>query len=316
MEYETHLTEAGDLVTTSEQANAAFVGQLLERAECAIPLVEQAKALRVAALSSASPRELLGRLDIRQPLLVAAGLSALESRRLGEAHKLRALGTLVEDVLLPRGEHFVDELVYRFLLAKGSGLSKILRRLVSLVANRKIARGVTAALLVRGLPMLLKRTDNSTWQSWDAAESDPPLGVRGVAWTSTRGPRTLLFNNRVPIVSRTVDVVVKKLAYQLGDAGRDSNHPELFLALGQIKGNAAPLKANDEWNAARSSLAQIRARFTELRLTPETFLVASDISERAALEIWAELTSGQLSNAANSNDEVQLASVCQWMIKL
>ena len=316
MPYRAHLRGAEDLITSSEQARAALIAFLVEKAESAIPLIEQAKALRVAALTCQSASDLQQRRDIRPAILLAAGLTGVESQRLHDGFKDAAVRALIDDYLLPRGEHFVDELVYRFLLSKGMGLTKTLRKLVTLIANRNIARGVAAALLLRDIPVLLKRTNTAAWQNWDAASEDPPLGVRGVAWAGKDGPRTLLFNSRVAAVGRSVNVVLKRFSSVDEEAGASANHPSLYLALGEVKCEFDPAVTAENWDNIRTSLERIKTKFDEHGLAPYTFYIGGMITEQAAAELWQMLQDGELSNAANSNDEIQLGSICQWLIQI
>jgi type II restriction enzyme len=313
--YRVHLDQADRLVTTSDQARGALIAFLVEKAESAIPLIEQAKALRVAALACSSATELLHRREIWTAVLMAAGLSIGEIKQLPDEYKVAVIQSLINEYLQPRGAQFVDELVYRFLVARGMGLAKALRKLVILVANRNIARGIVAALLVRDIPMMVKRTANSVWQSWNASTDDPPLGVRGIAWASSDGPRTLLFNTRVPSIGRSVSVVVRRFS-SMEEERATLHNPAAYLAVGQVSSGFDPEGKDDHWHGAERALEQIIDRFTALDHVPQTFFVGGIIDHVAALEIWDWLRDGRLDNAANSNDEVQLGSLCQWLISL
>jgi type II restriction enzyme len=51
-------------------------------------------------------------------------------------------------------------------------------------------------------------------------------------------------------------------------------------------------------------------------LSPHTFFIGAAIEKRMAEEIWNDLESGKLSNAANMTNDTQVDSICHWLISL
>ena len=52
------------------------------------------------------------------------------------------------------------------------------------------------------------------------------------------------------------------------------------------------------------------------KLTPKTFFVGAAIEKAMAEEIYEQLLTDMLDNAANLTDEDQLVSVSKWLINL
>ncbi len=139
--------------------------------------------------------------------------------------------------------------------------------------------------------------------------------VRGLSWQSRRGPRTLRYNLTVPIVKSNIDVCLFDVTPQERPAKRISG-PETYMALGEIKGGIDPAGADEHWKTASTALGRIRAAFAKAGFTPHTFFIGAAIERRMAAEIWNQLESESLSNAANLNRENQVASLARWLIDL
>ena len=65
-----------------------------------------------------------------------------------------------------------------------------------------------------------------------------------------------------------------------------------------------------------TALIRIRNAFTSKKLTPETFFVGAAIEKAMAEEIYEQLLTGIIDNAANLTDEDQLVSLCEWVANL
>src|SRR5438309_6032524 len=96
-----HLRSDKDLVTTYEATRAGFVALALEKNRRATPFVEQARALKVAASSAASPADLVKIEEIQSALLTAAGISDKAAGHLRPEDKVAAILGLVENFLAP-----------------------------------------------------------------------------------------------------------------------------------------------------------------------------------------------------------------------
>jgi hypothetical protein len=81
-------------------------------------------------------------------------------------------------------------------------------------------------------------------------------------------------------------------------------------------GGIDPAGADEHWKTARTALERIRTAFSKAGLAPQTFFVGAAIENKMAGEIWEQLTSGMLGNAANLNEENQIASISRWLCTL
>jgi hypothetical protein len=316
MPYRDFLKESMDLVTSSEQAQAAFVSILLDKGNSAILVIEEARALRAAVATCPTPMDLLEHHELWPSLLAAAGLVRREARQLNDDQQATAILTLIEEYLQPRGDQFAQELVDRFLVTKGTDLAPRARLLLSQRAQRRFAQAVLASLCLRQIGPLLKATTAAPWQSWDGEKCGLPLGVRGIAWAGKDGPRTLLFNYRVPLCGRRFSAVLKRFFAGNQERPQRFDHPNDYLALGEI--DAAPDNRGGKaaWQRADMDLRNAERLFEVKAAHPRTFFIGAAISLLTAEAVWQALELGTLSNAANANDAAQLGGICQWLIRL
>ena len=114
-----HLRSADDLVTKEEAVRAGFLAIAVERSRLSVPFVAQAQALKVAAISAGSVERCVADAALRPAMLAAAGVSDKGAGHLTDADKDIAIKNLAETYMAPAGTGYVDELVFRYLLAKG-----------------------------------------------------------------------------------------------------------------------------------------------------------------------------------------------------
>ena len=151
------------------------------------------------------------------------------------------------------------------------------------------------------------------WGTAPADDADVELSVRGLSWVSARGKRTLLYNLTVPLVGNNIDFVlldgdpaqIDKLGY---------GKPELYVALGELKGGIDPAGADEHWKTARTALDRIHRAFARHR--PATFFIGAAIESKMAAEIWALLENGTIQQAANLTDDDQIAAITRWLCEL
>ncbi|WP_390903760.1 AvaI/BsoBI family type II restriction endonuclease [Trichothermofontia sichuanensis] len=86
--------------------------------------------------------------------------------------------------------------------------------------------------------------------------------------------------------------------------------------MGELKGGIDPAGADEHWKTAQAALNRIRQAFADAGHVPLTFFVGAAIEKRMAREIWEQLESGMLNNAANLNEENQVASISRWLCSL
>lgn len=94
------------------------------------------------------------------------------------------------------------------------------------------------------------------------------------------------------------------------------NSHSLYIALGELKGGIDPAGADEHWKTAQTALSRIREAFEKAGHKPYIFFIGSAIESKMASEIWDQLQNDILANAANLNDDNQLASLSHWLCSL
>lgn len=312
--YLAHLHSYEDLITTYAATRAGFVAIALEKSRKASRLVGEARALQAAAQMAQKPADLRSIPEIQKGLLTASGLSDKSLAHLAEEDKESAIDNLLKEYLEPAGERFVEELVFRFLLIRGDTLGGSMRNMAGTIAHRKLVRAITAALSVAGLDFRWRHPRAKQWLA--ASETDVEIEdlARGLSWQHNGRDRTLVFNMTVPIVKSNVDICLFNLAPS--NVALGSSTPDAYLALGELKGGIDPAGADEHWKTAGTALARIRDSFADRGASPFTFFIGAAIERRMATEIWAQLQSGRLTHVANLNNEMQLASIANWLCSL
>ncbi|NJL21521.1 MAG: restriction endonuclease [Leptolyngbyaceae cyanobacterium SM1_3_5] len=319
--YRNHLQAADDLVTTYEATRAGFVALALEKNRRATPYVAEARALREAATQAESPADLLEVKGIEMGLLTAAGLSDKSLVHLMPEDKVEAINGLIKNFLEPAGTKFVEELVFRFLLTRGDTLGGSMRNVGGALAQRKLTRAILSTLAIAGRKYHWQHSKTKKWIAMTNNDAEIELSLRGISWESEMGDRTMIYNLTVPLVRSNVDLCLFNLAPAQLIANKSSAiDPSVVapyvIALGELKGGIDPAGADEHWKTAQAALNRIREAFSRVGHSPLTFFVGSAIARRMSGEIWNQLENGALSNAANLNQENQVASICRWLCNL
>lgn len=313
--YRSHLNSSNDLVTTYEATRAGFVSLALERNRKATPYVSEARALQTAASSAITPADLLKINGIESGLLIAAGISDKALKYLSPQDKTEAINGLIQNYLEPAGTKFVEELVFRFLLTRGDTLGGSMRNIGGVLAQRKLTRAIISTLTIAGISYHWQHAKSRKWIDMTDDDSEIELSLRGLSWHNETGNRTLIYNFTVPLVDNNVDLCLINLLPDEVKASK-SKIADTFVALGELKGGIDPSGADEHWKTARTSLDRIREAFSIAGSTPLTFFVGAAIEKKMSTEIWAQLESGILSNAANLTDENQVVSISRWLCGL
>lgn len=313
--YQSHLQSSDDLITTYEATRAGFVTLALEKNRRATPYVAEARALQKAASSAKNPADLLKVTGIESGLLTAAGLSDKARTHLLPQDREEAIQGLIKNFLEPAGEKFVEELVFRFLLARGDTLGGSMRNVGGVLAQRKLTRAVISTLTIAGTQYRWQHSKTRQWATMTDDDSDIELFLRGLNWHSTHGNRTLIYNLTVPLVKNNVDMCLFSLAPDELEA-TEYRVARSYLALGELKGGIDPAGADEHWKTARTALDRIREAFSKAKASPHTFFVGAAVEKKMASEIWSQLKSGKLSNAANLNATDQIAAISRWLCNL
>jgi type II restriction enzyme len=239
--YLQHMKSSDDLVTTYEAVRAGFVALTLERNRRATPFVEQARALQAAAAKAAIPDDLFRIEGIQPALLTAAGVSDKAAGYLQPHNKREAIQGLLRNFLEPAGAAFVEELVFRFLLTRGDTLGGSMRNVGGILAQRKLSRTLLSTLALADTPYQWLNSTTNTWARMTDEDADIELYLRGLNWQKGEKQRTLIYNLTVPIVENNVDLCLLDCGAEERSAAIYS--PELFLALGELKGGIDPAGA-------------------------------------------------------------------------
>lgn len=125
----------------------------------------------------------------------------------------------------------------------------------------------------------------------------------------------MVFNLTVPVVKSNVDICMFRLGPE--DLGaRGLRAAQSYVALGELKGGIDPAGADEHWKTARAHLVRVREAFAKEKHSPHTFFLGAAIERRMAEEIWEDLENEVLTNAANLNDDRQVASLSRWLCSL
>lgn len=311
------IKSASDLVTSREDTRAGFIAMALEKNYIAVPYIEEAKALKALALKVKIPKDLLLIKDLRIGLLTASGLSDKSLNYLNDSDRTLAIKGLIENFLEPAGDSFIDELVYRYLLTKGDALGGKARNLAGTLGERKFLRTLISVFKLSGINYKWKDSNTNTWLDKPHDDTDIEKRIKVIYWKKKQD-RLMILNANVPLVNKNVDLSILHSKVEDLKNGKQSiiHQPDKYIALGELKGGIDPAGADEHWKTANSALNRIRTSFNKKKLKPQTFFVGAAIENSMAVEIFKQLKSGALNNAANLTNDNQLTSICEWIINL
>lgn len=312
--YRRHLSRAKDLVTSYQEIRAGFIALALEKNRRATPTVEEARALKFKASSVKMPKGLLNIKGIQPALLTASGVSDKAASHMLHEDKVEAIKNLIENFLEPAGTDFIEELVFRFLLTRGDALGGSMRNIGGALAQKKLTRAIISTLRVAGITMYWLPLNGSDWVEMGKDDTDIESQLKGLGWTINSRNRTLIYNIKVSIVNKSVDLSLLDCEYdKLSECLKS---PNSYIALGELKGGIDPAGADEHWKTANTSLGRIRKSFSKQKHNPNLFFVGAAIAEAMAQEIWGQLQRGELANAANLTIADQVSSICHWLCNL
>ena len=312
------IRSADDLVTSKEKTRAGFITLALEKNNLAIPYIEVAKALKSLASRVSKPKDLLEVKDLRLGLLTASGLSEKSLNYLTEEDKTLAINGMIEKFLEPAGDNFIDELVYRYLLTKGDALGGKARNLAGVLGERKFLRSLLSVFDLSGIDYRWKDNDTDAWLPRPIDDIEIEKRINGLFWSKNRSNRLLIMNITIPIVKKNVDLSILDGTVNDLRSGQQSliHNIDAYVALGELKGGIDPAGADEHWKTANSALERIRKSFSDRKKKPLTFFIGAAIENSMASEIFKQLHSGSLDNAANLTNDEQLTSICEWIVNL
>lgn len=311
------IKSADDLVTSRQDTRAGFIAMALEKNYIAIPYIEEAKALKALASQVKKPKDLLQVKDLRVGLLTASGLSDKSLNYLNDDDRTIAIKGLIEKFLEPAGDNFIDELVYRYLLTKGDALGGRARNLAGSLGERKFLRSLISVFNLSGIHYKWKDIETNTWLDKPKDDTDIEKRIKAIYWKKKQD-RLMILNTNVPLVNKNVDASILHATVEDLKTGKQSiiHQPDKYIALGELKGGIDPAGADEHWKTANSALNRIRTSFDKKKLKPQTFFVGAAIENAMATEIYKQLQTGAMNNAANLTNDGQLTALCDWVINL
>lgn len=125
-------------------------------------------------------------------------------------------------------------------------------------------------------------------------------------------------NTTIPVVQKNVDLSILNGTPDNELTGKKSiiHNIDAYIALGELKGGLDPAGADEHWKTANSALERIRKSFNAQKRKPHTYFIGAAIENSMASELFKQLKSGKLNNAANLTNDGQLSSICEWIINL
>ena len=311
------ITSPEAIVTTYEQTRVGFLSIALEKNRVGDPYVRNAFAFKAMVSDVARPEELLGIAQVRPFLLAASGLSDKSMQYLTYDDQTHAIEELIDNFLKPSGDNFVDEVIYRYLLIKGDAVGGIMRNRIGALGQEKLIRCILSCMNVQGIEYdWIENEKKAEWKHKIENDSGIEQKMKALHWENEHGHRVLGFNLKIPVVSKNVDICLFSCDTTGYNYGKIAQRPNAALMMGELKGGIDPAGADEHWKTANTALERIRTSYQAIDIDMATSFVGGAIASAMAHEIYDQLTSRTMTNAANLNDTNQLVEYCNWLIGL
>jgi Restriction endonuclease BsobI. len=310
-----HLIKSSDLVTTYNETRSGFISIALEKNRRATPYVEEARALQLRVKSAKAPNDLFGLIDIRFGLIAAAGISDKAAGHLGEEGCNDAIKEFIENFLIPAGDKFQEELVFRYLLTKGDSLGGSMRNIIGALSQKKLNTSLLAALRLNRKPYKWLHESSKCWVSSEESvvESD---NAKGLSWTNKNMQNHVLYYNiTVPIVKNNIDIILLDKSHDV-PLKNIISQPANYIALGELKGGIDPAGADEHWKTSKTAIDRIVSAFKKRKQNPAIFYVGAAIESKMATEIWNNLSKKYITNAGNLTKPDHITSLAEWLLDL
>lgn len=305
-----------DLVTAHSQIRAGFLQIALEKNMLGDPYVKNALAFKTMAAGTLGANELLYKSSVRPFMLTAAGLSDKSMQYLSEEDQTAAIKELIEKFLIPAGDNYIDEAVYRYLLIKGDAVGGMMRNRIGALGQEKLIRTILSCMNVRGIfyEWMPNEKGSYIWRAKSENDAGIEKNIKAICWDCGQGERLLAFNLKIPVVGKNVDICLLEGTKKNYDKGKIVSHTDKIIMLGELKGGIDPAGADEHWKTARTSLDRIRTSFKNKGYTVYTSFIGAAIEKDMAVEIFEQLQAGMMANAANLTNNNQLVEYCNWLI--
>ena len=252
--------------------------------------------------------------------MTASGLSDKSLHYFTDTDKEEAIKKMIEEFLIPAGDFFVDELVYRYLLISGDTLGGTMRNLVGSIAKMKVIRKLLSVMNLMQIDYLIIMKDdkkNFSWNRYDYEFAYERVEeIYAIRWKYNNIVKVLFFDTTLPIVSKNVDICLYDSTGCSFDTDFIRARNDRAIMLGELKGGIDPAGADEHWKTGNSALGRIRTAFGNKGYNVHTSFIAAAIEKEMAKEIYNQLVEGVLSNAINLTYDNHLIHYCEWVIKL
>jgi len=310
------ITSPESLVTTHEAYRAGVLEVALYKSKESIPYLDKAKALYATLKQNTTTcSDLLCMTELHETLLEAAGISQKTKKHLTPDDKSDLLKKFIDEVLASSGEKYVDEVVYRYLMALGDQLGGHMRNCIGIIARGKMVRQVIAQLKIAKVGFKYFIDHDKDWTDGDKYRPEMAVSIKALTWKNGDRARTFLNNVNVNGLSKNVDIVLIEKEFPaitpkaMKEALSDSKN---IIMMGELKGGIDPAGGDEHWKTARGALERIRKAYKRV----DILFICASIEKAMAREIYSMLNMGDLNCAANLTDPNQLSAACGWIIKL
>lgn len=312
------ITKSDDLVTSPAARRDGFLEVALHKSGISNVYLDQAKALQTNLKENTNrSQDILNLAKERKTLLLAAGLSTKAQGNLTDDDKKQILQEFEEKVIRPCGQKYIDEIVYRYLLSLGEQLGGKMRNVIGDIAREKLSRCIIAQLRILDFSFSI-HCNQGKWIDGSEYTENNMKTVKAIRWECDGHQRTLLHNINVPNLGtdnkpKNVDIVVfskfvnKIKGNDLKDILKDQKN---FVVMGELKGGFDPAGADEHWKTTRGALERIRTSYRRVNIA----FVGAAIEKSMAAEIFNQLQSKDISNAANMTNCDQMNSFCKWLV--
>lgn len=227
--------------------------------------------------------------------------------------KIKAIQNLIDSFLKPAGKDFVEEAVYRYLLIRGDSLGGSMRNVVGALAQQKLIRTILSCMNIQNISYeWLNNNSKTDWQQKPKDDYQIENNLKAISWIVNGKSKILSFNMNVPTVRNNVDICLFSATPK--EYADILNHPEKSLLYGELKGGIDPAGADEHWKTGNTALNRIRTSFSNINIPVKTIFIGAAIESKMAQEIFYQLKTGVLTNAANLTKDEQLIELCNWII--
>lgn len=297
-----HIKTAADLVTTAADTKGGFLLQAGAKTEKAERYVEAGERLVRELSKYRNPDELFkeAKDTVIDEVVAASGYSDKAAKYFSKEELRKAAQANLKKTYTNDPDRWKQRVASRYLLTRGDSLGGEMRNWVGAQAGKELAEHLSAALKRRGVKAEFA--------------SDPKSGkVRSIKWKNRR----LVVDRKSPLVGKNVDVILLDDSKPDGSGDEERErvllkNPDKYIACGELKGGIDKAGADEHYKTANAATGRIRKAVPKVK----TFFVGRAIEAAMAEEIYAELKSGDLDNAANLTKEAQIESLAEWLVQL